>query len=72
MSAKHRARRPEPPASWCRSRYRCSIASRQLAIGTCGGPIINLPNGGWTHEDNIVVVAVPKLTPEKPAEAAQQ
>lgn len=45
---------------------------RQLAIVTCGGPIINLPNGGWTHEDNIVVVAVPKDAPDKPVEAAQQ
>lgn len=44
---------------------------RQLAIVTCGGPIINLPNGGWTHEDNIVVIAVPKdSTPDDSENAA--
>lgn len=32
---------------------------RRLVLVTCGGPILQLPDGRWTHEDNIVVTAVP-------------
>lgn len=32
---------------------------RQLALVTCGGKLMRLPNGKWTHESNIVVSAVP-------------
>lgn len=33
--------------------------ARTLTLVTCGGQIIRTPDGRWTHEDNIVVVAVP-------------
>lgn len=33
---------------------------RTLTLVTCGGKIIRTPDGRWTHEDNIVVVAVPE------------
>lgn len=32
---------------------------RQLAIVTCGGEVVQLPDGSWSHEENIVVLAVP-------------
>ncbi|GAA1147272.1 class F sortase [Ornithinicoccus hortensis] len=32
---------------------------RRLVLVTCGGPIIQLGGGDWTHESNIVVTAVP-------------
>lgn len=32
---------------------------RQLAIVTCGGEVVQLPDGSWSHEENIVVRAVP-------------
>ncbi|WP_018155033.1 class F sortase [Demetria terragena] len=33
---------------------------RQLAIVTCGGRVIRTNDGRYTHEDNIVVTAVPR------------
>ena len=33
--------------------------SRMLTLVTCGGEIVQTPDGRWTHEDNIVVIAVP-------------
>lgn len=34
-------------------------SARQLVLVTCGGEIVRLPDGSWTHESNIVVVAEP-------------
>lgn len=33
---------------------------RRLNIVTCGGRVIQLPDGTWNHESNIVVTAVPR------------
>lgn len=36
--------------------------TRQLAVVTCGGRVIRTQDGRYTHEDNIVVTAVPAST----------
>lgn len=39
-----------------------TTGQRILTLVTCGGPIIQTPDGRWTHEDNIVVTAAPVPT----------
>lgn len=36
-----------------------TTGERTLTLVTCGGEIIRTPDGRWTHEDNIVVIATP-------------
>ncbi|UEJ84165.1 class F sortase [Brachybacterium halotolerans subsp. kimchii] len=36
-----------------------TTGSRRLSVLTCGGPILRTADGRWTHQDNIVVRAVP-------------